>query len=51
MDLDGELFGGRKKFQSTVSIVKSGVEKWKDLSFEVGVNFKVFLKLFLSRFF
>jgi len=33
--LDGELFGGRKQFQSTVSIVKSQdqSEKWKQLVF------------------
>ena len=35
--LDGELFGGRKRFQRTVGIVKrfDGGELWKDLRFVV----------------
>ena len=34
--LDGELFGGRGEFQSTVSIVK-GINnpQWKDITFQV----------------
>ncbi|CAG8679018.1 26549_t:CDS:2 [Dentiscutata erythropus] len=35
IDLDGELFGGRGKFQSTVSIVKAGVEEWKKITYKV----------------
>ncbi|XP_046549454.1 LOW QUALITY PROTEIN: uncharacterized protein LOC124259371 [Haliotis rubra] len=36
MHLDGELFGGRGKFQSTVSIVKTpGDERWKKISYHV----------------
>ncbi|KAF0523896.1 DNA ligase/mRNA capping enzyme [Gigaspora margarita] len=35
IDLDGELFGGRGKFQSTVSIVKAGVEEWKKITYQV----------------
>ncbi len=36
MELDGELFGGRGKFQSTVSIVKSaGSDRWKELNYQV----------------
>ena len=36
MELDGELFGGRGKFQSTVSIVKSaGSERWKEIKYHV----------------
>ena len=36
MELDGELFGGRGKFQSTVSIVKGGPsDRWKDIKFHV----------------
>ncbi|RIA85367.1 hypothetical protein C1645_830887 [Glomus cerebriforme] len=38
MDLDGELFGGRGKFQSTISIVKvglAGVEEWKNIRYEI----------------
>ncbi|CAB4474904.1 uncharacterized protein OCT59_008918 [Rhizophagus irregularis] len=34
-DLDGELFGGRGKFQSTISIVKAGVEEWKNITYEI----------------
>ena len=38
MTLDGELFGGRGKFQSTVSIVKTpGSGKWKDVKFYVSI--------------
>ena|ERR1700722_9590738 len=34
--LDGELFGGRGQFQSTVSIVKSGTSPhWKEITFKV----------------
>lgn len=35
--LDGELWGGRKKFQSTVGIVKSldAGERWKSLTYQV----------------
>lgn len=35
--LDGELFGGRKKFQETVSIVRrqDGSDLWKRITFEV----------------
>ena len=34
--LDGELFGGRREFQSTVSIVKSiNHPQWKDITFQV----------------
>lgn len=35
--LDGELFGGRKKFQSTVGIVKSSAAHpgWKTLTYEI----------------
>ena len=46
MTLDGELFGGRGKFQSTVSIVKSGPsDRWKGIKFHVStiVAYKVFL--------
>lgn len=40
MTLDGELFGGRGKFQSTVSIVKTpGSGKWKDIKFHVSPIF------------
>ncbi|XP_048253450.1 uncharacterized protein LOC124135824 isoform X2 [Haliotis rufescens] len=36
MHLDGELFGGRGKFQSTVSIVKTPEdERWKKISYHV----------------
>ncbi|XP_077982754.1 uncharacterized protein LOC144437642 [Glandiceps talaboti] len=37
MELDGELFGGRGMFQSTVSIVKSSEtdERWKKITFHV----------------
>ncbi|CAG8794245.1 11270_t:CDS:2, partial [Racocetra persica] len=35
IDLDGELFGGRGKFQSTVSIVKAGVEEWKKITYQI----------------
>ncbi|CAG8476515.1 5523_t:CDS:2, partial [Cetraspora pellucida] len=35
IDLDGELFGGRGKFQSTVSIVKAGIEEWKKITYQV----------------
>ncbi|CAG8437533.1 7141_t:CDS:10 [Diversispora eburnea] len=35
VDLDGELFGGRGKFQSTVSIVKAGKEEWKSITYEI----------------
>jgi hypothetical protein len=38
-DLDGELFGGRGKFQSTISIVKAGVEEWKNITYEVRLLF------------
>jgi len=34
-DLDGELFGGRGKFQSTISIVKTGEKEWKSIRYEV----------------
>ena len=50
MELDGELFGGRGKFQSTVSIVKGGPsDRWKDIKFHVshpnlpGLHFLFFL--------
>jgi len=35
--LDGELFGGRGKFQTTVSIVKSQDQgdRWKTLTYKV----------------
>jgi len=34
MHLDGELFGGRKKFQTTVSIVKTPEHpKWNTISY------------------
>ncbi|KLO11458.1 DNA ligase/mRNA capping enzyme [Schizopora paradoxa] len=34
--LDGELFGGRGQFQSTVSIVKSaGSPRWKEITFQI----------------
>lgn len=36
MDLDGELFGGRKMFQSTVSIVKTPeCDQWKKIKYHV----------------
>ena len=36
MTLDGELFGGRGKFQTTVSIVKTaGSGRWKDIQFYI----------------
>ena len=36
MTLDGELFGGRGKFQKTVSIVKTaGSGRWKELQYYV----------------
>ncbi|XP_055892732.1 uncharacterized protein LOC106077233 [Biomphalaria glabrata] len=36
MHLDGELFGGRGEFQSTVSIVKTAESpKWKDIKYHV----------------
>ncbi|RHZ62883.1 hypothetical protein Glove_334g34 [Diversispora epigaea] len=35
VDFDGELFGGRGKFQSTVSIVKAGKEEWKSITYEI----------------
>ncbi|CAG8602981.1 7678_t:CDS:2, partial [Acaulospora morrowiae] len=35
VDLDGELFGGRGKFQSTVSIVKAGEDEWKSITYEI----------------
>ncbi|XP_005100834.1 uncharacterized protein LOC101848532 [Aplysia californica] len=36
MTLDGELFGGRGQFQSTVSIVKTAESpKWKDIKYHV----------------
>jgi DNA ligase-1 len=36
MHLDGELFGGRGKFQSTVSIVKTPEDdRWAQLTFQV----------------
>jgi len=36
LTLDGELFGGRGQFQSTVSIVKTPASpKWKDIKFHV----------------
>ena len=38
-DLDGEFFGGRGKFQSTISIVKAGVEEWKNITYEVSTLF------------
>ncbi|CAI2164076.1 15366_t:CDS:10 [Funneliformis geosporum] len=34
-DLDGELFGGRGTFQSTISIVKAGDKEWKNISYKV----------------
>ena len=35
--LDGELFGGRKKFQTTVSVVKSGPSHpgWSSITYEI----------------
>jgi len=39
VDLDGELFGGRGKFQSTISIVKGGFEEWKNIRYEVSISF------------
>ena len=34
MELDGELFGGRGQFQSTVSIVKTPESsRWKDIKY------------------
>ncbi|KAH8114532.1 DNA ligase/mRNA capping enzyme [Phellopilus nigrolimitatus] len=34
--LDGELFGGRGQFQSTVSIVKTpNTPRWKDITFQI----------------
>ncbi|SJL02651.1 uncharacterized protein ARMOST_05985 [Armillaria ostoyae] len=33
--LDGELFGGRGEFQSTVSIVKTINSHWKEITFQV----------------
>jgi len=40
--LDGELFGGRGEFQSTVSIVKTmNSPHWKGITFQVGVNARV----------
>lgn len=37
MTLDGELFGGRGQFQSTVSIVKTiNSPHWKGITFQVG---------------
>jgi hypothetical protein len=44
-DLDGELFGGRGNFQSTISIVKAGVEEWKNMRYEVLFSREYFLKL------
>lgn len=36
MHLDGELFGGRKMFQSTVSIVKTPeCDQWKKIKYHV----------------
>ena len=36
MTLDGELFGGRGKFQKTVSIVKTpGSGRWKDIQYYI----------------
>lgn len=36
MELDGELFGGRGKFQSTVSIVKNaGCDGWKNIKYQI----------------
>ena len=38
MHLDGELFGGRKKFQSTVSIVKTPEHAlWNKVSYNVSL--------------
>ncbi|CAG8441009.1 15065_t:CDS:2 [Funneliformis caledonium] len=34
-DLDGELFGGRGTFQSTISIVKAGDKEWENISYEI----------------
>lgn len=40
MHLDGELFGGRGEFQSTVSIVKNpGIDDWKKLKYHVSLFF------------
>ena len=39
MMLDGELFGGRGEFQSTVSIVKTmNSPHWKGITFQVDVT-------------
>ena len=36
LHLDGELFGGRGKFQSTVSIVKNaGCDGWKNIKYMI----------------
>ena len=36
MTLDGELFGGRGEFQSTVAIVKNaGSPRWKEISYHI----------------
>lgn len=38
MHLDGELFGGRKKFQSTVSIVKTPEhQNWNKIVYHVRI--------------
>ena len=39
MHLDGELFGGRKKFQSTVSIVKTPEHAlWNKVVYSVSMS-------------
>jgi len=39
MHLDGELFGGRKMFQSTVSIVKTPeCDRWKKVTYCVSIT-------------
>jgi hypothetical protein len=46
--LDGELFGGRGEFQSTVSIVKTiNSPHWKGITFQVRLPFLI-LSLSLS---
>ena len=46
MHLDGELFGGRKKFQSTVSIVKTPEHAlWNKISYNVSVTYLILVLL------
>ena len=42
MPLDGELFGGRGMFQSTIHIVKAGTDdEWEKIKYHVSTVFKL----------